>query len=52
MILRYHIRKSLLFESSHTRIKKQGDLFDVSMGAYDGTEVCKAHGHIHAKLII
>ena len=35
-----HARKSLLFDGSHTWIKKQGRLFDVSMGAYDGAEVC------------
>ena len=43
-IFQNHIRKSLLFDSSLTRIKKQGDLFDASMGAYDGTEVCKLMG--------
>ena len=31
----YHARKSLLFNKSHTWIKKEG-LFDVTMGAYDG----------------
>ena len=28
-------------DGSHTWIKKQGGLFDVSMGAYDGAEVCE-----------
>ena len=36
-----YARISLLFDWSHTRIKKQGGLFNVSMGAYDGAEVCK-----------
>ena len=36
----HHARKSLLFDGSHTWIKKQGGLFDVSVGAYDGAEVC------------
>ena len=36
-----HARKSLLFDGSNTWIKKQGGLFDVSMGAYDGAEVCE-----------
>ena len=29
-----HARKLLLFDGSHTWIKKQGDLFDVSMGFF------------------
>ena len=39
-----HARISLLFDWSHARIKKQGGLFDVSMGVYDGAEVCKLVG--------
>ena len=39
-----HARKSLLFDGSNTWIKKQGGLFDVSMGAYDGAEVCELMG--------
>ena len=39
-----HARKSLLFDGSSTWIKKQGGLFDVSMGAYDGAEVCELVG--------
>ena len=38
-----HARKSLLFDGSNTWIKKQG-LFDVSMGACDGAEVCELVG--------
>ena len=37
----HHARKSLLFDGSHTWIKKQGDLFDMSVGAYDGADECK-----------
>ena len=33
-----------MFDGSHTWIKKQGGLFDVSMGAYDGAEVCELMG--------
>ena len=40
----HHARKLLLFDGSHTWIKKQGGLFDVSMGAYDGAEVCELVG--------
>ena len=40
----HHARKSLLFDGSHTWIKKQEGLFDVSMGTYDGAEVCKLVG--------
>ena len=39
-----HARKSLLFDGSNNWIKKQGGLFDVSMGAYDGAEVCELLG--------
>ena len=39
-----HARKPLLFDGSRTWIKKQGGLFDVSMGAYDRAEVCKFVG--------
>ena len=40
----HHVRKSLLFDGSHTWIRKQGGLFDVSMGAYNGAEVCEFVG--------
>ena len=40
----HHARKSLLFDGSHTWIKKEGGLFDVSMGTYDGAEVCELVG--------
>ena len=34
----------MLFDGFYTWIKKQRGLFDVSMGAYDGTEVCELVG--------
>ena len=39
-----HARKSLLSDGSSTWVKKQGGLFDVSMGACDGDEVCERVG--------
>ena len=39
----YHARKSLLFNEEGTWMKKDG-LFDVTMGAYDGAEVCELVG--------
>ena len=36
----HHAKKGLLFDGSHTWIKKQGGLSDVSMCAFDGAEVC------------
>ena len=35
----HHARKSLLFDYSRAWIKKQENLFDVSIGAHDGAEV-------------
>ena len=40
-----HARKSLLFHDSNAWVKKEGNpLFDVTMGSYDGAEVCKVVG--------
>ena len=40
-----HARKSLLFSKSDTWVKKDGDgLFDVTMGSFDGAEVCELVG--------
>ena len=39
----YRARKSLLFNEEGTWMKKDG-LFDVTMGAYDGAEVCELVG--------
>ena len=40
----YHSRKSLLFNNDQAWMKKGGELFDVTMGAYDGAEVCELIG--------
>ena len=40
----FHARKSLLFNKEETWIKKEGGVFDVTMGAYDGAEVCELVG--------
>ena len=40
----HHSRKSLLFNQEQTWMKKGSDLFDVSMGASDGREVCELIG--------
>ena len=40
-----HARKSLLFDEGSTWIKKvPEDNFDVSMGSYDGAEICELVG--------
>ena len=40
-----HVRKSLLFANDKAWVKKSGDSsFDVTMGFYDGAEVCKLVG--------
>ena len=39
-----HARTSLLFNKQQTWIKKESGLFDVTMGAYDGAEVCELAG--------
>ena len=40
----YHSRKSLLFSQEQTWMKKESNLFDVSMGAYDVAEMCELVG--------
>ena len=40
----FHARKSLLFNEGNTWMKKGNNLFDVTMGAYDGVEVCELIG--------
>ena len=40
----YHSRKSLFFNQEQTWMRKRCDLLDVSMGAYDGAEVCELIG--------
>ena len=39
-----HARKSLLFDQNQVWIKKKGGLFDVTMGAFDGAEICELVG--------
>ena len=39
-----HSRKSLLFSNSEAWTKKEGDLFDVTMGSFDGAEICELVG--------
>ena len=39
-----HCKKSLLFSRDGAWIKKCGSLFDVTMGSYDGGEVCEMVG--------
>ena len=41
----FHARKSLLFNGRCVWIKKEGGLFDVTMGAFNGAEVCAAVGN-------
>ena len=40
----FHARKSLLFNEGTSWVKKGNKLFDVTMGAYDGAEVCELVG--------
>ena len=40
----FHARKSLLFNKKESWVKKGNELFDVTMGAYDGAEVCELVG--------
>ena len=46
-----HARKSLLFNSGHVWIKKNEGLFDVTMGAFDGAEVCELVGSYMLNLL-
>ena len=39
-----HCRKSILFGSDGAWIKKDGSLFDVAMGSFDGAEICELVG--------
>ena len=40
----YHARISLLFSNEKPWIKRERNLFDVTMRAYDGAEVCELVG--------
>ena len=37
----YHARKSLLLSNEKPWMKREGNIFDITMGAYDGAEVCE-----------
>ena len=39
-----HVRNSLLFNKQQTWIKKESGFFDVTIGAYEGAEVCELVG--------
>ena len=41
-----HARYSLLFNIKQTWIKKENGLLDVTMGAYDGSNVCELVGSL------
>ena len=41
----HQARKSLLFNNEHVWMKKEGGLSDVTMGAFDGEEVCELVGN-------
>ena len=40
----YHARKSLLFDKDNVWVKEGNPEFDVSMGSYDGAELCELVG--------
>ena len=40
----FHSRKSLLFNKNESWVKKGDQLFDVTMGAFDGAEICELVG--------
>ena len=44
MQIMYHARKSLLFSNEKPWMKRERNLFEVTMGAYDGADVCKLVG--------
>ena len=39
-----HSRKSLLFRKDEVWVKRENPSFDVTMGSYDGAEVCELVG--------
>ena len=39
-----HSRRSLLYNKGEPWVKKEDEHFDVTMGAYDGAEVCELVG--------
>ena len=47
----FHARKSVLYNNGEPWVKKEGGSFDVTMGAYDGVEVCELIGILMVHLI-
>ena len=43
-VIMKHARKSFLYDNSEPWMKKDSGLFDLTMGAYDGAEVCELVG--------
>ena len=39
-----HCRKSLLFDNDTAWVKKTNNMFDVTMGSFDGAEICELVG--------
>ena len=39
-----YCRKSLIFDDSSSWVKRENEMFDVTMGSYDGAEVCELVG--------
>ena len=37
----FHARKTVLYNDGEPWVKKEGASFDVTMGAYDGADVCE-----------
>ena len=48
----FQARKSVLIHEDTAWIKKEGDLFDVTMGSYDGAEVCELVGLYILSLLV
>ena len=44
MQIMYHATKSLFFSNEKPWMQREGNLFDVTMGAYDGAEICELVG--------
>ena len=40
----FHARKSVLYNNGELWVNKEGGSFDVTMGVFDGAEVCKFIG--------
>ena len=47
----FHARKSPLFHSNQPWIKRDSETFDVTMGAYDGADICELVGTFMLSLL-